>query len=30
MLAALTGGSLTPPTMIISKITGGSATVTIG
>jgi phage gp45-like len=29
-LAALTGGSLTPPTMIMSKITGGSATVTIG
>ncbi|MDR1174849.1 MAG: hypothetical protein LBK83_05200 [Treponema sp.] len=29
-LAALTGGSLTPPTMINSKITGGSATVTIG
>jgi phage gp45-like len=29
-LAALTGGSLTPPTKIVSKITGGSATVTIG
>ena len=30
VLAALTGGSLTPPTMIMSKIAGGSATVTIG
>jgi phage gp45-like len=30
MLAALTGGGLTPPSMIMSKITGGSATVTIG
>jgi hypothetical protein len=30
MLAALTGGSLTPPAMIMSKITGGSTTVTIG
>jgi phage gp45-like len=29
-LAALTGGSLTPPTMILSKISGGSAAVTIG
>jgi hypothetical protein len=30
ILASITGGSLTPPTMINSKITGGSATVTIG
>jgi phage gp45-like len=29
-LAALTGGGITPPTMIMSRITGGSATVTIG
>jgi phage gp45-like len=29
-VAALTGGSLTPPAMIMSKITGGSAVVTIG
>jgi hypothetical protein len=29
-LAALTGGSLTPPVMLISKITAGSAAVTIG
>jgi phage gp45-like len=29
-LAALTGGSLTPPVKITSKITGGSTTVTIG
>jgi hypothetical protein len=29
-VASLTGGSLTPPTMIASRITGGSATVTIG
>jgi phage gp45-like len=30
MLAALTGGSLTPPVTIMSKISGGSAAVTIG
>jgi phage gp45-like len=29
-VAALTGGSLTPPAMLISKIAGGSATVTVG
>jgi phage gp45-like len=29
-VAALTGGSLTPPAMLMAKITGGSATVTIG
>jgi phage gp45-like len=29
-IAALTGGSLTPPTMINSKIMGGSTTVSIG